>query len=157
MGSLRDFPEELRNTIASLYYEYWWFQLSQEPSKGHPSWTKHVVTRMGHYELVPALVKSMREIRRDGELVFEMTVGTTRDLLSYNLKDVTRKSAARRAVEKSFRKPYFEVPGIYDLTERAYADADARSVGSLGTQRTKNVDRTLTGSRGRNSEPDLKF
>lgn len=57
------------------------------------------MTRMGHYELVPALVKSMREIRGDDELVFEMTVGTTRDLLSYNLKDVTRKSATRRAVE----------------------------------------------------------
>ncbi len=155
VGSLRDFPAELRNTIASLYYEHRWFQLSQEPSNGHPSWTKHVMIRMGHYELVPELVKSMREIRRDDELVFEMTVGTTRDLLRYNLKDATRKSAARRAVEKIFRKPYFEVPGIYDLTGRAFSEA--REGESSGTRKSKSMDRTSTGTHVGRGEPDLKF
>ena len=57
VGKLRDFPADLRNTIASLYYENWWFQLSQEPSKGHASWTNDGVTRMGHYELVSAVTK----------------------------------------------------------------------------------------------------
>ena len=153
VGSLRDFPAELQDTIASLYYEYWWLQLSQEPSKGHHSWIKHMVTRMGHYELVPALVKSMREIRRNDELAFEMTVSTTRDLLRYNLKDVTRKSAARRAVEKSFRRAYFEIHGIYALTERAYAGA--RAGGSSDTP--ESVDQTSTLPHRGQGEPDLKF
>ena len=155
VGNLRDFPADLRNTIASLYYEHWWFQLSQEPSNGHASWTSDVVTRMGHYELVPALVKSMREIRRESEAMFEMTLGTTRDLLRYNLKDVTRKSAARRAVEKRFRKPYFEVPGIYDLAERAFADAKAMQ--SSGTQKPESADQSSTVPDGGHCEPDLKF
>ena len=71
---------------------------------------------MGHYEMVPTLVKQMREVRREHELAFEMMVGTTQDLLRYDLKNVVRKFAVRRAVEKAFKKPYYEVPGIYSLS-----------------------------------------
>ena len=91
VGSLRDLPLELRETIASLYYEYWWIQLSLEPSAGHPSWTEHMVTRMGLYGMVPELVKLMREIRKEDRSIFKMTIGTTLDLLRYNLKNVTGK------------------------------------------------------------------
>ena len=143
VGNLRDLPPKLRETIASLYYEHWWFQLSMEPSTGHSSWTEHVVTRMGLYEMVPALVKSMREIQKENESIFEMTVGTTLDLLRYNLKNVTRKSAARRAMEKALRKPFFEIPGIYALTEQAWADT--RGKGQSVTGESETIGQTSTG------------
>ena len=35
LGSLLDLPEELRNTIASLYYEVSWFQTNNFPLTDH--------------------------------------------------------------------------------------------------------------------------
>ena len=154
LGSLSDLPEQLRDTIASLYYEHWWFQLSKDPSTGHASWTNNVVARMGHYEMVPALVKSMREIREDSQSIFEMTVGATRDLLRYNLKDVTRKSVARRALEKCFRRPNFEVRGICELAERALGDAKA--VQSSSTNQPERKGRPSLAP-DPESKPALKF
>ena len=120
LGSLGDFPIDLRNTIGSLYYAYWWSLTTDDSSSGHPSWAKHHVIRMFHYEMLPTLVNQMREVRREHESLFEMMVGTTRDLLRFNLKNVVRKSAAWRAIEKAFKKPYYEVPGIYSLIEQEF-------------------------------------
>ena len=75
--------------------------------KIHPQgvrvWTKQVI-RMGHNEMVPTLVKQMREVCREHKFTFEMMVEMPRDLLRYNLKNDVRKSAARRAVEKVFKE-----------------------------------------------------
>ena len=158
VGSLRDLPLELRETIASLYYEYWWIQLSLEPSAGHPSWTEHMVTRMGLYGMVPELVKLMREIRKEDRSIFKMTIGTTLDLLRYNLKNVTGKSAARRAMEKVVRKPFFEIPGIYALTEQAWADTTGKEQSATGESET--VGQTFTnpdGESDRTQAPNLTF
>ncbi len=131
LGNLRDFPSDLRNTIGSLYYEYWWFQTTDDLSSGHPSWPKQVVIRMSLYQIVPDLVKNMRGVRRTKELIthrqrrlspellFNIMVGTTKDMLRYDLKFVSRKSVVRRAVEKAFKKPFYEVPGVYNLIENA--------------------------------------
>lgn len=158
VGSLRDLPLKLRDTIASLYYEYWWIQLSLEPSAGHSSWTDHMVTRMGLYGMVPELVTSMREIRKENQSFFEMTIGTTLDLLRYNLKDVTRKSAARRAMEKAIRKPFFEIPGIYALTEQAWSDTMGKVRSAIGE--SDSVDLASTdpdGAGERENPPNLTF
>lgn len=155
VGSLRDLPLELRETIASLYYEHWWIKLSQEPSTGHPSWTEHVVTRSGLYEMVPDLVKTMREIRRKDESIFQMTVGTTLDLLRYNLKNVTGKSAARRAMEKVLRKPFVEIPGVYALIEQAWASTGEQDE-SIATE-SETVSQTSPDLDDEGAQPDLKF
>ena len=51
VGSLRDLPPKLRETIASLYYEHWWVQLSLEPSTGHSSWTGQGKETIGEQEV----------------------------------------------------------------------------------------------------------
>ena len=140
LGSLSDLPAELRNTIASLCYEYWWFRTTQNESTGHPDWVVHAATRMGQYEMVPTMVKLMRETRAKHSLGFEMMVGATRDFLRYNIQDVAGKSAARRSMEKLFRKPFHEVPGIYAILEkqipalRARAPSPADVADSQGTR-----------------------
>ena len=155
LGSLRDFPDKLRNTIASLYYEYWWFQTTQDRSTGHPSWSDHVLTRMGLYETVPSLVTLMRKTRDENKLAFEMMLGTTSDLLRYNLKDVTRKSAVRRTMEKAFKEPFYEVPHIYSHIEKEFVPSRTRdSSYSHHTDATPDrAERTRQGS----SQPNIVF
>ena len=154
LGSLGDFPAELRNTIGSLYYEYWWYQTTDDPSSGHPSWAKHVI-RMAHYQMVPTLVKQMRDVRREHKSAFEMMVGTTQDLLRYNLKNVVRKSAARRAVEKAFKKPYYEVPGIYSLIEQEFRNLKLENSSSV--ENSEGISRSPVHDQEESGQPAFYF
>ena len=153
VGSLSDFPASLQNTIASLYYEYWWFKKTEDVSTGHPSWVDHAVTRMGLYDMVPTMVQLIRKTRAENRAIAEMMVGTTRDLLRYNLQNVTGKSAARRAIEKPFRSPFHEVPGIYRLMEYVVPDLSLRESSSA------DVFDSRGNEAGEKSpgEPDLHF
>ena len=138
-----------------VYYEYLWFQTTKDPSSGHEDWTKRVVTRMGHYEMVPTLVKQMREVRRDNNLPFEMMVGTTSDLLKYNLRDVVRKSAARRAIEKAFRIPHYEVPGIYNRMELAFIAGETRRSSEI--DESEGDTNSTISTQGGMEDPALNF
>ena len=153
VGSLTDFPAGLRNTVASLYYEYWWFKTTEDESTGHPGWVIHAVTRMGQYEMVPTMLQLIRETRAENRAVSEMMVGTTRDLLRYNLQNVTGKSAARRAVEKLFSKPFHEVAGAYDLMAYVLPDLSAQASSSADVSRRQG---TGPGEK-RAGEPDFHF
>lgn len=153
LGSLRDFPSGLRNTIASLYYEYWWFKMTDDESSGHSSWVSQAGTRMGLYAMVPKLVELIRKTRAENRMMSEMMVGSTRDLLRYNLKDVTRKSAARRAIEKLFRKPFYEVPGIYGLMEYVILESSAQEPSSADLHGSQGAGFGETSA----SEPDFHF
>ena len=86
---------------------------------------------MGHFETVPPLVKQIREVRREHELAFEMVVGAPRDLLRYNLKNVVSKSAARQAVEKASKEPYYEVSRIYSLIEQEFRNLKSKDSSSV--------------------------
>ena len=110
---------------------------------------------MGHYEMVPTLVKQMREVRREHESAFEMMVGTTRDLLRYNLKNVVRKSAARRVVEKAFKKPYYEVPEIYSLIEQEFRNLKLEN--SPSVENSEGLSRSPVHNQEGSGEPALNF
>ena len=153
VGSLRDFPAGLRNTVGSLYYEHWWFKTAEDESTGHPGWINHAVTRIGQYDMVPTMLQLIRKTRAENRIVSEMMVGTTRDFLRYNLQNVTGKSAARRAMEKLFRKPFHEVSGIYDLMEYVNPGLSAQesSFAYISDSQRKEAAETSPG------DPDLCF
>ena len=153
VGSLRDFSAGLRNTVGSLYYEHWWFKTAEDESTGHPGWVNHAVTRMGQYDMVPTMLQLIRKTRAENRTVSEMLVGTTRDFLRYNLENVTGKSAARRAMEKLFRKPFHEVPGIYGLMEYVNPGLSAQKSSSayISDSQGKEAGETSPGDR------DLRF
>ena len=153
VGSLSDFPAGLRNTVASLYYEHWWFKTAEDESTGHPGWVHHAVTRMGQYDMVPTMLQLIRKTCAEKRTVSEMMVGTTRDLLRYNLQNVTGKSAARRAMEKLFRKPFHEVPGIYGLMEYVNPGLSAQesSFADISDSQGKQAGKTSPG------DPDVCF
>ena len=60
-----------------------------------------------------------------------MLVGAPWDLLRYNLKNVVSKSAARRAVEKAFKEPYYEVSRIYSLIEQEFRNLKLKDSSSV--------------------------
>lgn len=154
LGNLRDFPLAFRNTIGSLYYEYWWFQANDTSSIGNSSWTRLPLTLMSHYEMVPDLVRKMRETRQESKLAFEMMVGTTRDLLRYDYKDVTNKSAARRAIERAFKKPHYEVPNIYFLIEQEIKKMETEHSSSV---KLNDVTQSPTHSQVKAEQPNIAF
>ena len=84
-----------------------------------------------------------------------MMVGTPRDLLRYNLKNVVRKSAVRRAVEKAFKIPYYEVPGIYNLIEQEFRNLKLKNSSSV--ENSESLSRGPVHNQEGSGEPALNF
>ena len=127
-GSLMDLPEELRNTLASIYYEVHWFRRKEgatplnshlpqkrDKSKLVNASMKQAIVRMSQYELADTLVQGVREGREIGKNMYGAMTALALDVLKWNVSNAFEKSEFRRSLEKLARKPLPEVPQLYCL------------------------------------------
>ena len=127
LGNLMDLPEELRNTVASVYYEVHWLRrkdggtplVSHLPPQGDPKTQldaamKQALLRVDQYRIADTLVQGIREANKDTQpRLYGALVQLALDELKWNIKDSFNKSELRRSLEKMRKKPVPEVPGLY--------------------------------------------
>ena len=128
LGCLLDLPEELRNTLASVYYEVHWLRrkegamplIAHLPRQKNPGKLldvamKQVILRTGQYQLADTLIEGIRQANKDTQPnLYGMLVRLALDQLKWNIKNSFKKSELRRSLEKIGKKPVPEVPGIYE-------------------------------------------
>lgn len=126
-GSLMDLPEELRDTLASVYYEVHWLREKEggmplvahlppqkDPTKRLDMAMKQAALRVSQYKVADTVVQMIREADKDSQPRLRgALVQLTLDKLKWNINDSFNKSELRRSLEKMGKKPVPEVPGLY--------------------------------------------
>lgn len=129
LGPLDDLPEELRNTLANVYYRF--FALSrnlQDPSKvlGYDNsdamstfkgFTEGLAEVQAAFRTAKGMVRALREVRNERSDLYEYLVVLTLDFLKYRIPDADQMTPVRRAIERKLRKPPSEIDGLYDHME----------------------------------------
>ena len=127
LGSLTDLPEELRNTLASVYYEVHWLRRKegamplvahlppqQDPRKKLDAAMKQAILRTNQHRIAATLVEGIREANKDTQpRLYGALVQLALDELKWNIKNSLKKSELRRSLEKIGKKPVPEVPAVY--------------------------------------------
>ena len=127
LGSLMDLPEELRNTLASVYYEVHWLRKKnggtplvahlppqKDSEKRLDMAMKQALLRVDQYRIADTLVEAIRKADKDSQpRLYGALVQLALDELKWNIKNSFKKSELRRSLEKMGKKPVPEVPGLY--------------------------------------------
>ena len=122
-----DLPEELRNTVASVYYEVHWLRrkdggtplISHLPPQGDTkkqldAAMKQALLRVDQYRIADTLVQGIREANKDTQpRLYGALVRLALDALKWNIENSFKKSELRRSLERMGKKPVPEVPGLY--------------------------------------------
>lgn len=138
LGSLMDLPEELRNTLASVYYEVHWLRRKKggtplvahlppqkDPAKRLDMAMKQAFLRMEQYRIADTLVGAIREADKDSQpRLRSALVQLALDELKWNIENSFRKSQIRRSLEKSRKKPVPEVAGLYERMRQLQFDQE---------------------------------
>ena len=127
-GSLMDLSEDLRNTLASIYYEVHWLRRKEgampltahlpqkrDTNKLVDASMKQATVRISQYELADTLVEGVREGREIGKNMYKAMTRLALDVLKWNVSDAFEKSEIRRSLEKLAKKPLPEIPQLYCL------------------------------------------
>ena len=128
LGCLLDLPDELRNTLASVYYEVHWLRRKEggmpliahlprrrDPEKLLDVAMKQAILRTSQYQIADTLVEGIRQANKDTQpRLYGILVRVTLDKLKWNIENSFEKSQLRRSLEKIGKKPVPEVPGIYE-------------------------------------------
>ena len=137
-----DLPEELRDTLASVYYEVHWLREKEggmplvahlppqkDPTKRLDMAMKQAFLRVDQYKMADTLVEMIREADNDSQpRLHGALVQLALDKLKWNIKDAFNKSELRRSLEKMGKKPVPEVPGLYGRMRQFMFEQDrARS------------------------------
>ena len=123
-----DLPEELRNTLASVYYEVHWLRRKEggmpfvahlppqeSPKKQLDMAMKQAILRTGQYRIADTLVEGIRKANKGTQpRLYGALVQLALDELKWNTKNLFKKSGLRRSLEKIGKKPVPEVPGLYE-------------------------------------------
>lgn len=150
LGSLADLPDDLANTVANIYY------LNALFLKGHPRYlapyldpngaSDHAATvelsnkSTADMYAVGDYVQSIRQMQRGmqelagqslskAEAIYDFCVVATLDTLKWGLKEVNRKTAVRRSIERRFATSH-EIEGMVERLNAAGFELAARSQGS---------------------------
>lgn len=124
-GSLLDLPEELRNTLASAYYEALWMHDKGAPLASHlphknkakllDAAMKQGIVRVGQYEIAATLIEAIRAANKETQPnLYAMLTTVALDSLKWGIPNALQKSEIRRKLEKTIRKPIPEVPHLYE-------------------------------------------
>ena len=123
-----DLPEELRNTLASVYYEVHWLRRKEgamplvahlppqnDPKKQLDAATEQAFVRVDQYRMADTLVEAIREADKDSQpRLHGALVQLALDALKWNIKNSFKKSELHRSLEKIRKKPMPEVPDLYE-------------------------------------------
>ncbi len=123
IGTLRDLPRELANTVANLYYKdacLYLDLLNKGPyaafhsSKPIMEYIDDTLDSICMQPSVPKLIKHLRELKNTQ--IYDYTVELFLDAFKYKIKNVAKKSALRRRIERYFYKPD-EILNLVDLID----------------------------------------
>lgn len=122
-GPLDDLPAELRNSLANVFYRWHLFQGDFSPfapGTAHDAFEKSVAARarsLGEFQTTVPYLKALRYAREQDPLLFRYMVRMGIDDYTFGISNVTKKSPARRAIERLFKKSS-DIPGLYDFLVR---------------------------------------
>jgi hypothetical protein len=120
LGNLNDFPADLRNTLANLFYKHFGglktteyeSMINTSDTSAYFEETVHVKT---HYEIAKGVIQNLRRVKdEDGDELFVFGVKVTQDIFKYRIPDAQNKTVIRRAIERKFSKPV-EIPNLYSI------------------------------------------
>jgi len=123
-GSLGDLSDEMRNTLANVYYKFHLLSANfRAPSeafsiKGDDFISSHCDFMVGQnqivldYKYAAKLLKNMREIQKHDRTIFELLQTKYIAETKYRIENAGSKSPIRLAIEKRFRK-VDEIPDLY--------------------------------------------
>lgn len=129
LGPLDDLSDEMKNTLANIYYKFVLMvsmnlQLQKPTSRDVASAFKEYMLDAGQiltdYKFAAELVKSMREVRKQDQSIYEFLETHFFDVHKFRIKNANKKSGLRRAIERPFAK----VDEIPDLYKQMLADLD---------------------------------
>lgn len=138
LGSLDDFPYEVANTVANVYYRFFNHAVDvMKQADNNPGWIPKKMKRetdmlagltsffedsarfKSDFEAAPRFVKGLRDIDKHKQPnLYQFTVDFILDCLKYNIKDAQKKTGLRRMVERRLRKGKVrEIPNLVDLLD----------------------------------------
>jgi hypothetical protein len=149
-GSLDDLPEELADSVANQYYSI--LQNLRDLDRGAVGSNLMAALEkqaglQANFTYLPKKIADMREMRDTGRTdLFHYWTTYLLDHLKYGIKDIERKSAVRRSIERKFRKPD-EIPRLYRLIrervntnkasqENSAAEARAKALNAIAKAKT---------------------
>lgn len=128
LGRLDDLPQELRNTLANVYYRFFALRLNlRDPSKvlGYEN-SDFISTYKGlmqgstfalaDFQCAKGMIEGMRETRKHNPDIYDYMVVLTLDVFKYRIPNAQDKTPIRRAIERKFKKPN-EIAGLYERME----------------------------------------
>lgn len=102
IGSLDDFPYEVANTIANVYYRY--TKLPYEMSIGSIS-IEEFANIHSCKESISEFVRAIRNIdKKDQPQMYSYSVQLFLDIFKYNIQNAHKKSEMWRYFERKFKK-----------------------------------------------------
>ena len=133
LGTLKDLPYELANTVANIYYR--WFNFaSYVIQNSKPGWiptningetglvdnlmsfSEKLARYQSEYENIPGLIHDLRNIKRDQQPnLYAYAVEFILDDLKYKIKNAHKKTGLRRLIERKFMQNRIEeIPNLLD-------------------------------------------
>jgi hypothetical protein len=123
IGRLDDLPNELANTVANIYYRCIPLGLDSSSSaedlrslvqRGHSRIQLGKI--LAARQMIPQMVAELRKLPKGGlaSWAYHYAVQFALDLFKYDIPNGEKKSAARRSIERVFRKPLVrEIPDLH--------------------------------------------
>lgn len=132
LGTLDDIPRVLANTIANIYYKFFYFKKALD---GNPLTEGLLGTKdddifdkleefsadcnkvMAYIQVIPGCIESLREIDREKQPnTYSLLVNLFIDAWKYNIDNAPKKSGLRRLIERNFKKVE-EIPNLLELLD----------------------------------------
>jgi hypothetical protein len=117
IGDMTELPEETRNTIANVYYEFaameieldrpnaWPSQLSLagDLKKGIEQFGKNAAFLNASMETMADIVKGIRQFAREGNRKgYDLTIKIFQDMFKYRIPDIHKKTSIKVSIERPF-------------------------------------------------------
>lgn len=134
IGTLKDLPPKLRNSIASFYYHFFLFAgktlasdetpleifTSSNPRKSLFTWTKDVAWWIAASEAIPDYVKGLRQIDSIKQPnLYNYTVDFINDMICYDMGKIAFLPPILRKSLLLFKKKKFKnIPGLDEIIIR---------------------------------------
>ncbi len=114
VGLVEDFPTELQNSLANVFYK---FYASAADGPGYTARefmlnVKEAVKSTADFEGIMTWIKAVRYAKEKDVRLFQILVRMAIDDFTYGIRNVTKKSGIRRAVERLFKRNS-DIPGLY--------------------------------------------
>ena len=147
LNRLDDLPQELRNTLANVYYRFFALRRNlRDPSKvlgyensdfmsTYKGFMQGSTFALADFQCAKGMIEGMRETRKHNPDIYDYMVVLTLDVFKYRIPNAQDKTPIRRAIERKFKKPN-EIAGLYERMEPLLKDMELMDhLSQLGNRR----------------------